>query len=347
MSTGVRLVFALTLIMLAGSAQAQEVRVKKKPVSQMHKGQEVVYDKWWVSGALRDDTEATILNSAYKTQAEATAAAQRWLKSNHAICKATDWTYLKFVEIEADYSIKEKSEKESVKEKNEKDSAKEKNEKDFVKEKGEKESVGKGPIFDPSIQYGSPEDKLFTEAIDRAGDSIWKDVKNALKKRQNTVAESFRRAKDAKEYMEKNVKKLEQDQFRKVNGLVKDYNGLVRSYSADGPGAPLFSRLQPMQPISEDVIRQAMEIARKREEVASGQNLNKEKSTQEKYSVIMYQGGKIAGGPFTHYKSLAEAKKSAKAMVAKNDRNLGIKTEVRDSSGKVVVGFADGEGDRD
>lgn len=101
------LVLSVSAIAVA-SAPAQDVRVSRKPPA-CPADTEPVYDSWWVSAALRDDSVATILGSRFNSLPQAQAYAQSWWSNNHATSPAGAWTRIKFITIEGEASCRPKS----------------------------------------------------------------------------------------------------------------------------------------------------------------------------------------------------------------------------------------------
>jgi len=87
---------------------AQQIRVTKKPPA-CPADTEPVYDSWWISAALRDDTAPTMLGTRVNSLARAQAYAQSWLANNHAAAPSGAWTRIKFIEIEGEASCRPKA----------------------------------------------------------------------------------------------------------------------------------------------------------------------------------------------------------------------------------------------
>ena len=87
--------FALVLLLglFAAEAASAQVRVVRKPAPSVGPDEEVVYEDWWVSWALRDDTEATMLGSRFNNLADAQTYARRVLANNHASSPPGSYVY--------------------------------------------------------------------------------------------------------------------------------------------------------------------------------------------------------------------------------------------------------------
>src|SRR5947209_8554666 len=71
------LIGAAGMLLLAGTAQAQRIVVRKKPAPTITAGQTVVYDSWTSSWGLRDDPpdKFPLGIATHRTEAEARSAA--------------------------------------------------------------------------------------------------------------------------------------------------------------------------------------------------------------------------------------------------------------------------------
>ncbi len=98
--------------MFGSYAGAQDIRVTKRPSANCGEGYYEVYDSWWVSAALRDDSTPSMLGSRFDNLPAAQAYARKWLTSNHATHtgnSANAWTRIKFIEIEGEPSCRQKN----------------------------------------------------------------------------------------------------------------------------------------------------------------------------------------------------------------------------------------------
>lgn len=195
-------------LIIVGQAQSQDIRTRTQPAPSHNENQEVVYDSWTLYGALRDDKEASVLGSTCKTKDEAMAKAKKWLAENHAVNKPTDFTYLKFVEVVGEATLKEKSTKAKTEERDE-EARKLLERVKFAKDDYEK--AKKAAI------------KELEEAADRKlGDTI--------KEYGKMVDATYGRVKDAKKLITGDVRKLNDKTFRDVNTLIDQFNREVTSY---------------------------------------------------------------------------------------------------------------------
>lgn len=92
----------LSVVITVAAGFAQEIRVTRRPATACGPDAYLAYDSWWVSAALRDDVEASMLGSRFGTLAEAQAYAHQWIASNHSSSPPGSWTRIKFIEIEGE-----------------------------------------------------------------------------------------------------------------------------------------------------------------------------------------------------------------------------------------------------
>ena len=226
---------AALVVLLPSSAAAQSVRVvKKEYTGAVGEGETLQYDLWTTSGALRDDKEPSVLGGMYKTQAEAVAAANRWLASNHEVSKPSDWTYLKFVVVEGEASVRTKGEPAFA-------------DGNRMVRKAEQQIDNR--YSDPRIRPGENPNRDYKDLEGTLKD-LQKDtrdtLKKLLKKKEATIKGAVERVTIFKKYMVRNVDKLTDDDFKKVNGLIATYNKSVTDFR-NGPNGQAFAGF-PLMP---------------------------------------------------------------------------------------------------
>ena len=222
----------LGLVALVGSvAYAQDVRVHKNAAPSVSAGEVAQYDRWSVSGALRDDDRPSILGCIFPTESEAVAFAKQWLASNHAVNPPTAWTHLKYVVVEGEATVHKKA----------------------ALVQSESDRSFRYPTGDSRV------DKLLINLYKSLNKTLAVDMCNAIKKKDITVQDTFKRVMKARDTLTQDVSKLAEDDFKKVNGLVKEYNDRLEQYSSQ-EGGEYFSRVPRLTPFSDEMIRQAIAI---------------------------------------------------------------------------------------
>ena len=220
----------LALVSLVGSvAQAQDVRVHKNAAPSVSADEVAQYDRWSVSGALRDDDRPSILGCIFPTESEAVAYAKQWLASNHAVNPPTAWTHLKFVVVEGEATVRKKA----------------------ALLQSESDRVFRYPTGDSRV------DKLLINLYKSLNKTLAADMRNAIKKKDIAVQDTFKRVMKARDTLVQDVSGLAEDDFKKVNGLVREYNARLDQYSSQ-EGGEYFSRVPRLAPFSDEMIRQAI-----------------------------------------------------------------------------------------
>jgi hypothetical protein len=228
------------LLVSANPVDAQGISVVKKPAPAVGPDEFVVYDHWVSSWGLRDDPPDSypLGITGHSTQAAAVAAAKAHMAQTAGNGAYAVTHYL----IEGEPSVRSK----------------------------------KGPSLpsDKRVQddtISSLRDDLKQSVLG----TLKEDVENIFKKKNQEVEDAYRRAKEAKEVLTKNVKRIADDDFKKANGLASEYNNLKDKYSREKEHPEYFVALPRMTPVNADALRRKQDKWKRSQQ--SRDNLEKEK----------------------------------------------------------------------
>ena len=208
------------LILACTAAHAQAIKVVKKPAPALGPDDYVVYDHWVSSWGLRDDPPDvySLGVAGHPTVDAATAAAKAHMARTAGNGALAVTHYL----IEGEPSIRSR----------------------------------KGPSL--------PDDKRAeTDALSKldkdAKESVFKvlkgDLENLFRKKNQDVKDAYRRAKVAKEFVVRNVDRIAEDDFNRVNGLINSYNSMKDQYASDELNPTYFAALPRMTPVSAESLK--------------------------------------------------------------------------------------------
>ncbi len=128
---------------------------------------------------------------------------------------------------------------------------------------------------------------------------LWRDTDETLRKvlenSKQDVDHAAKRVKELKEYLVRNVDKLNDDNFKQINGLIDEYNGKVDRYRA-GPGGESFSlypRMNPVTPQSMQKVKKWQQAKAEQQLLAAGKKvLDSEKSRIDRERDALLQEGR-------------------------------------------------------
>lgn len=235
--------FVLTLASLASDVAWAQIKVVKKPPPPLGPDQYVVYDHWVSSWGLRDDPpdEYPMGITGHRTLAEATAAAQAHMNRTRG---NGYWAVTHYL-IEGEPSVRSKQgpsfpDAEHL-------------EKDVLAAiRGTDQNQRQAT--DSPLDSSDAQDKLFYDTFKSLNKVLTKDALAALRGKANSVSAAYRRANEAKKLLVRNVDRLNEQNFQRINGLIGEYNGLVDTYSREDPGREYFAALPRIQPVGTEFV---------------------------------------------------------------------------------------------
>lgn len=213
-------------VMLPASTSRANPRVVRKPAPRVLGPDEfVVYDHWVSSWGLRDDYDGESPKypmgiKTHRTLEAAVAAANAHMARTSG---NGEWAVTHYL-IEGEPSIRSR----------------------------------KGPSLPTDKRVA---DDTLSSLEDDTRETLRKfleeDVENAFKKKKRELEDVFNRVKDFKEYATRNVDKIVEDDFDRINALVSRYNSKANDYAKEQPGGEYFSRLPRLTPMIGDRLRNA------------------------------------------------------------------------------------------
>ena len=260
-----RLILVATCIVTFGTFCCADIRVVKDapPIVLDPSKEYVVYDRWCVSWALRDDTKPTMFGTCFDNLSEAKQYASRVLAKNHAVSRSGSWTRIKFVEIRGEASRRRKDGPTLP---------------DFG------DLLLKGISKTPDVVKTVSNVNLASQASKSPGhllvSGIAKGVEpgglgGPLSSYANNVADAYERAKALKEGMLTFTEDAINTEFDGINAAIDRYNNLL-----DNPPAgvnlnkELLNNIPRMTPVSSESVGQ-LKSWRKGSQLEQGLNLSK------------------------------------------------------------------------
>lgn len=227
------------LVAWAGEADAQ-VKVVRKPAPAARPDEYVVYDHWVSSWGLRDDPadQYPMGIKTHRTLAAALSSAQAHINNTRG---NGEWAVTHYL-IEGEASLRSKGSPTLP--------DAERLESDTLAAIRGSDEAAKHASENP-VDSADPKEKLFYDTFKSLNKTLTKDARDALRGRVSGVSAAYRRASEAKSLLTKNVGAIADDNFRKTNALIAEYNALADQYSRDDPGREYFARLPRMTPVGD------------------------------------------------------------------------------------------------
>lgn len=169
------------------------------------------------------------------------------------------------------------------------------------------------PPKPPTTDGDGPKLRDPLQNLDKKIDGLSKDLQESLKKvlkeSKQDVDSAVKRVKELKEFMVKNTDKLNDDNFKQINGLIADYNGKVDKYKS-GPNGAAFSVYPRMNPVSpqamEKVGKWKQATARKQQLASAKQTLDGEKSRLDQERSALAEEGRSLRAEEARVRSLRQ-----------------------------------------